>query len=127
MTLFGIDAIQTTNVAERSFAAVPSVTALERDFPAAALSLIGERESWRKEVHRPATSTHKWWAKRLGSVFRGILISAVTVNRTDAVAAYESASRLEGLVVFDPFGGSGVTAFEPAKIGAECVLFAYNP
>ena len=76
MTLFGIDAIQTTNVAERSFAAVPSVTALERDFPAAALSLIGERESWRKEVHRPATSTHKWWAKRLGSVFRGILAAA---------------------------------------------------
>src|SRR6266481_2265432 len=102
MTLFGIDAIQTTNVAERSFAAVPSVTALERDFPAAELSQIGEHESWRKEVHRPATSTHKWWAKRLGSVFRGILISAVAENQVTALEAYSSRARLDSMTVFDP-------------------------
>src|SRR6266567_3782493 len=101
MTLFEIDTIQTTNVAERSFAAVPSVTALERDFPAAVLSHIGEHESWRKEVHRPATSTHKWWAKRLGSVFRGILVSAVTENQAAALGAYCSRTRLNGLTVFD--------------------------
>src|SRR6267378_6054490 len=119
MTLFGIDAIQTTNVAERSFAAVPSVTALERDFPAAALSLIGERESWRKEVHRPATSTHKWWAKRLGTVFRGILCSAVTHDGIAAMEAYASAARFDSLTVFDPFAGSGTTLIEAAKLGAN--------
>src|SRR5215470_17028008 len=106
MTLFETDAIQTTNVAERGFAAVPSATALERDFPAAPLSRIGEHESWRKEVHRPATSTHKWWAKRLGSVFRGILTAAVTEDGATALAAYGSAARLDGLAVFDPFAGS---------------------
>ena len=127
MTLFEIDTIQTTNVAERSFAAVPSVTALERDFPAAVLSHIGEHESWRKEVHRPATSTHKWWAKRLGSVFRGILVSAVTENQAAALGAYCSRTRLNGLTVFDPFAGSGTTIVEAVKLGAKVVGWDINP
>ena len=90
---------------------VPRLTALERDFPAAALSRIAEHESWRKEVHRPATSTHKWWAKRLGAVFRGILCSAVTGDGRSAMEAYASAARLDGLTVFDPFAGSGTTLY----------------
>ena len=45
-------------------------------FPFEFLSQLAERESWRKEVHRPIYHVHKWWAKRLGSVFRGILLGA---------------------------------------------------
>ena len=47
---------------------------IENDFPYARLSVIAEAESWRKEVHRPVYYIHKWWARRLGSVFRGILL-----------------------------------------------------
>jgi putative DNA methylase len=106
---------------------VPPVTALEQDFPAAALSRIGEHESWRKEVHRPATSTHKWWAKRLGSIFRGILTAAVTEDQAAALGAYASATRLEGLTVFDPFAGSGTTVVEAAKLGANVIGWDINP
>ena len=49
---------------------------IERDFPFDSLSLVAERESWRKEVYRPVYYLHKWWAKRLGSVFRGVLLAA---------------------------------------------------
>lgn len=41
------------------------------------LSQLAERESWRKEIHRPIYHLHKWWAKRLGSVFRGILLGSL--------------------------------------------------
>jgi putative DNA methylase len=34
------------------------------------VSELAEMESWRKEVHRPIYHIHKWWATRLGSVFR---------------------------------------------------------
>ena len=52
-------------------------TLIESDeFPFEFLSPLAERESWRKEVHRPIYHVHKWWAKRLGSVFRGILLGA---------------------------------------------------
>ncbi|MFE5474846.1 SAM-dependent methyltransferase [Nocardia sp. NPDC056541] len=106
---------------------VPTRTSLESAFPAAMLSAVGTKESWRKEVHRPATSTHKWWAKRLGTVFRGIIVSAVTAEDDDAAAAYGSRLDLGGATVFDPFSGSGVTGVEVLKLGGRAVCFDINP
>ncbi|EPH40362.1 hypothetical protein STRAU_6625 [Streptomyces aurantiacus JA 4570] len=106
---------------------MPPRTSLESDFPAAMLSEVGTKESWRKEVHRPATSTHKWWAKRLGTVFRGIITSAATPEGADAVGAYGSSLDLAGAVVLDPFSGSGVTGVEALKLGAKAVCFDINP
>lgn len=108
-------------------AAIPAITALEAAFPAAMLSEAGTKESWRKEVHRPATSTHKWWAKRLGAVFRGIITSAATAVDEDAESAYSAPTDLSDLVVLDPFSGSGVTGVEAAKLGARPVCFDINP
>lgn len=107
--------------------AVPPRSALESSFPGAMLSEVGTKESWRKEVHRPATSTHKWWAKRLGTVFRGIITSAVTPDGSDAALAYATSHDLSDTVVFDPFAGSGVTAVEALKLGAKAVSFDINP
>ncbi|GAB2445537.1 DUF1156 domain-containing protein [Nocardioides hungaricus] len=106
---------------------VPERTSLEASFPATLLSEVGTKESWRKEVHRPATSTHKWWAKRLGTVFRGIITSAVTPDGSDPSAAYGSALDLSGAVVLDPFSGSGVTGVEVLKLGGRPVCFDINP
>ncbi|MEU5238747.1 DNA methyltransferase [Streptomyces lydicus] len=106
---------------------VPAVTALETAFPAGLVSAAAERESWRKEVHRPATHTHKWWAQRLGSVFRGILAAAVADDEQDAIECYSNALHLEGLVVCDPFAGSGTTLAEAAKLGAKVVGRDINP
>lgn len=111
----------------RAVRAVPSVTALETSFPGAAVSRLAEVESWRKEIHRPATHTHKWWAQRLGSVFRAILVSATAAHSEDALAAYGEVTRLEGLKVFDPFAGSGTTLVEAAKVGAAVIGFDINP
>ncbi|MFF2778971.1 DNA methyltransferase [Streptomyces sp. NPDC058052] len=106
---------------------IPAVTALETAFPAGTVSAAAERESWRKEVHRPATHTHKWWAQRLGSVFRGILAAAVARDEQDAVDCYSNALRLEGLTVCDPFAGSGTTLAEAAKLGARVIGRDINP
>ncbi|ELD5656048.1 hypothetical protein QQA75_004695, partial [Salmonella enterica] len=53
-------------------------TALECDFPLIEISQIAEQESWRKEINRPIYHIHKWWATRLGSVFRGITLGALS-------------------------------------------------
>lgn len=111
----------------RTATTVPPVTALEATFPGAAISQLAEVESWRKEIHRPATHTHKWWAQRLGTVFRGIVVSATATAGEDALAAYQAATSLEGLTVFDPFAGSGTTLVEAAKTGASVIGFDINP
>jgi putative DNA methylase len=127
VTLFNLEAMTGPATDTLSLNHIPERTALEGDFPAVPLSRIAQHESWRKEIHRPATSTHKWWAKRLGSVFRGILTAAVTEDGDQAIHAYSSATRLDGLVVFDPFAGSGTTAVEAAKLGARAVVWDINP
>lgn len=106
---------------------IPDVSALEVDFPAVLVSKVAENESWRKEVHRPATHTHKWWAQRLGSVFRGILVSATSSSENEAEAAYSSATRLSDLIVYDPFAGSGTTLVEAIKLGARAISRDINP
>ncbi len=106
---------------------VPPITALETDFPAGPLSRIAERESWRKEVHRPATSTHKWWAKRLGSVFRGVIVAALTESGPQALSAYDDGAALDTVTIFDPFAGSGTTIVEGAKLGANVIGWDINP
>jgi adenine-specific DNA methylase len=114
---------------EAELAAVPAPkrSALEREFPATEISRIAEGESWRKEVHRPATATHKWWAKRLGSVFRAILAAAVTESGQSALDGYSGAIDLNGLTVLDPFAGSGTTLVETVKLGGRAVAFDINP
>ena len=100
---------------------------IESDFPFAQLSLIAERESWRKEIYRPVYYLHKWWAKRLGSVFRGIVLGACLDETEDFWKHYYSANDFGENTVFDPFMGSGVTVGEAVKLGCRAVGRDINP
>lgn len=46
---------------------------IEVDFPIEEVNEIAEREAHAKEKYRPIYFIHKWWARRLGSVFRTIV------------------------------------------------------
>ena len=81
-------------------------------FPFEFLSSLAERESWRKEIHRPIYHIHKWWATRLGSVFRGILLGCLLPEEADLRKAFYEPHDFSGTVVLDPFMGSGTTIGE---------------
>ena len=87
------------------------------EFPFEFLSQIAERESWRKEIHRPIYHLHKWWAKRLGSVFRGILLASAVKNGADLRKEFYGIHCFSDVTVFDPFMGSGTTIGEAHKLG----------
>ena len=97
------------------------------DFPFERLSRIAERESWRKEIYRPTYHVHKWWAQRLGSVFRGILLGALTPKGADVLDLFYSPARFPDAVVFDPFMGSGTTLGETLKLGGRAIGRDINP
>jgi putative DNA methylase len=102
-------------------------TALEHGFPIVEVSQVAEHESWRKEVNRPLYHIHKWWATRLGSVFRAITLAALSPKNTPVWEAFYKRHHLTGKVVLDPFMGSGTTLGEALKLGAKAVGCDINP
>ena len=102
--------------------------ALEDDaFPFERVSDVAALESWRKEINRPLYHIHKWWAQRLGTIFRAIVLGALTPSGTDIFDAFYRPVRLPGPVVYDPFMGSGTTLGEAAKLGARIIGRDINP
>ena len=97
------------------------------DFPFEAISDIAEVESWRKEINRPVYHIHKWWAQRLGSVFRAIVLGALAPSGTDIMKNFHKPVRVNDATVFDPFMGSGTTIGEAAKLGARAIGRDINP
>jgi putative DNA methylase len=105
-----------------------SLRLIETDqFPFEFISRLAEQESWRKEIHRPIYHVHKWWAKRLGSVFRGILLGSTFPEEADIVAEFYNIQRISGITVFDPFMGSGTTVGEAHKLGLTALGRDINP
>ena len=97
------------------------------DFPFEALSDIAETESWRKEINRPTTHIHKWWARRLGTVFRAMVIGAFAPSGADLIDLFYKPVRIKKGIVFDPFMGSGTTIIETVKLGAKGIGRDINP
>jgi putative DNA methylase len=97
------------------------------EFPFEFLSTVAERESWRKEIYRPIYHVHKWWAKRLGSVFRGILLGCLLPEKADLEKAFYQKHDFSGVPIFDPFMGSGTTIGEAHKLGCAALGRDINP
>ena len=102
--------------------------AIEADtFPFEAFCDVAEMESWRKEINRPLYHLHKWWARRLGSVFRAIVIGTLAKEGTDVEDSFYGRTRFPGTIVFDPFMGSGTTLGEALKLGCRVIGRDINP
>lgn len=99
----------------------------DENFPFEQLSIIAEQESWRKEINRPIYYIHKWWARRLGSVFRAIIISTFFPQGSDILKLFYQPLDLKGAKVFDPFMGSGTTIGEAIKLNATAIGQDINP
>jgi len=108
-------------------AEIPSRLIESDSFPFEFISQLAEMESWRKEVHRPIYHVHKWWAKRLGSVFRGILLGSALPDSNNLMDAFYRQHDFKHLKVFDPFMGSGTTIGEAHKLGFTALGRDINP
>ena len=107
---------------------MPAQRLIEADcFPFEFISTLAKRESWRKEVHRPIYHIHKWWAKRLGSVFRGLALGCLLDDDEDLADAFYRPQEFSDFSVFDPFMGSGTTLGEAHKLGLAALGRDINP
>jgi putative DNA methylase len=99
----------------------------DESFPFEALSNVAEIESWRKEINRPLSHLHKWWAQRLGTVFRATVLATFAPSGSNILDLFYARARLPDAVVFDPFMGSGTTIVEALKLGARAIGRDINP
>lgn len=110
-----------------AFTVDDAATALETAFPLLEVSQVAEHESWRKEINRPLYHIHKWWATRLGSVFRAITLAALSPPGQGQWPDFYRQHSFTDKVVLDPFMGSGTTLGEALKLSAKAVGCDINP
>lgn len=105
-------------------------SAIERAFPYERVNRLAASEVYNKHHYRPTNYQHKWWARRLGSVFRTLCIGALGGPDTTAAAVwsrYAEQSDFDDAVVLDPFMGGGTTGQEATRLGAKFVGADLNP
>jgi putative DNA methylase len=100
---------------------------IEANFPIEPLSHLAQLESWRKEVSRPTYYVHKWWARRLGSVFRAILLGTLLDESEDVWSHFYRSHEFSDRIILDPFMGGGTTLGEAVKLGCRVVGSDINP
>jgi uncharacterized CHY-type Zn-finger protein len=72
---------------------------------------------------------HKWWARRLGSVFRSILLYSLADQKevNSLWEHYPSVVDFSDKVVLDPMMGGGTTVVEALRFGCKVIAGDLNP
>ncbi|MGQ3330325.1 DUF1156 domain-containing protein [Halorubrum sp. FL23] len=125
---------------------------IEISFPIDEVNEIATKEAHAKRYYRPVYTMHKWWARRLGSVFRTMILYAladeemtvdgqrqstfgennglpkVDWDNPDALWEYylEDVDFNEKTVL-DPFMGGGTSIVESNRMGCNAIGSELNP
>jgi len=98
---------------------------IERDFDISFIADLALREKQIQQNYRPIIAVHKWFARRPGTLFRGLLLSEFS-NKPLREAFYQM-NRFPGKQVADPFMGGGTPLLEANRVGCDIVGFDINP
>lgn len=83
------------------------------------------REKQIQQNYRPNIAVHKWFARRPGTLFRGLLLSEFGDKPVEET--YYRANSFEGVTIADPFMGGGTPLLEANRIGCNVIGTDINP
>lgn len=98
---------------------------IEQNFDVAFVAKLALREKQIQQNYRPIIAVHKWFARRPGTLFRGLLLSEFGAQPVDQT--YYRANSFEGVTVADPFMGGGTPLLEANRVGCNVVGTDINP
>ena len=83
------------------------------------------REKQIQQNYRPIIGVHKWFARRPGTLFRGLILAEFGKERLEK--AFFEANDFRGLRVVDPFMGGGTPLIEANRVGCDVDGLDINP
>jgi hypothetical protein len=92
---------------------------IEKDFDIAFIADLALREKQIQQNYRPIIAVHKWFARRPGTLFRGLLLSEF-LNKPLSETFYQS-NNLKRIKIADPFMGGGTPLIEANRLGCDIV------
>ncbi len=98
---------------------------IENCFDIPLIAAMALREKQIQQNYRPIIAVHKWFARRPGTLFRGLVLSEFG-NRPLAESFFE-ANDFPGRQVADPFMGGGTPLLEANRVGCDVQGFDINP
>jgi len=110
---------------------------IEYDFPIEQLNRIAQKEA-PVGGRKPLYNLHKWWARRLSSVFRMLILAAFAeedIHPTELWRRFYSRNQVtveqDGKrvppIILDPFMGGGTTIVEALRLGCKVIGVDLNP
>ena len=98
---------------------------IEKHYDISFIANLALREKQIQQNYRPVIAVHKWFARRPGTLFRGLLLSEF-LDRPIRETYYRS-NDLSGRHVADPFMGGGIPILEANRVGCDVTGFDINP
>jgi adenine-specific DNA methylase len=98
---------------------------IETNYNISFIAALALREKQIQQNYRPIIAVHKWFARRPGTLFRGLLLSEFGTRPVEQ--SYYEANSFEGKTVADPFMGGGIPLLEANRLGCNVVGTDINP
>lgn len=98
---------------------------IERRFDIPFIASMALKEKQIQQNYRPIIAVHKWFARRPGTLFRGLLLSEFGDKRLDE--EFFTGHDFAGRTVADPFMGGGTPLIEANRMGCDVYGFDINP
>ncbi len=98
---------------------------IERQFDTAFIAAMALKEKQIQQNYRPIIAVHKWFARRPGTLFRGLALAEFCDEplRESFFRTHDFPERR----VADPFMGGGTPLIEANRIGCDVLGFDINP
>ena len=98
---------------------------IERRFDVSLIAEMALREKQIQQNYRPIIGVHKWFARRPGTLFRGLILAEFGDGRLDDI--FFRSNDFPGIRIADPFMGGGTPLIEANRVGCDVDGFDINP
>lgn len=98
---------------------------IEQRFDVSLIAAMALREKQIQQNYRPIIGVHKWFARRPGTLFRGLILAEF--GDAPLEEAFFRANDLPGIRIADPFMGGGTPLIEANRVGCDVQGFDVNP